>query len=230
MRFLCVFFILFTSFEIAIAANDKSPTPTYKISVDAKLYSQFIDRGLSISDKNPALNASFLFNLGPQFRVGFWGSNISNISSADDNFWFKFMADVRVDFNQNSNLLLYLNDDHFYKSSIRNGQSVGIKVNYFLYTGELEWMNNYQGTHVDADYFNVGKLFDFRQSLRIGGKVGYTLQHSSGLQNYFDLKALGIYEITKNASVEGGATFITNDSQFNGRGDPGFYVSIALSY
>ncbi len=230
MKFLLSSFIFLFFFNVAYALNEKAPSPSYKISIDAKLQSHFIDRGLSISDKNPALNASFLFNLGPQFRVGFWGSNISNLSYSDDNFWFKFVADVRVDFNQNSNLMLYLNDDHFYKSSVRNGQSVGLKYFYFLYMAELEWMNNYQGTHVNSEYVNLGKLFEFRPSLRVGGKIGYTLQNSVGLDNYFDAKALGIYDFNKNSSFEAGATMVTNENQFNGRGEPGFYVAVLLSY
>jgi hypothetical protein len=216
--------------HFTFAASDKSTaTPTYKISADAKLSTQYIERGLAISDGNPALNASFIFNLGPQFRFGFWGSNISNISSNDDNFWLKLLADVHVDFNQNSNLAIYLNDDHFYKSSVRNGQRAGLKYNYFLYLAEVEWMNNFEGTHTDSVYFNGGKLFDFRQSMKYGGKLGYTVQHSVNYANYFDFKLLGIYDINKNANVEVGFTLSTQSSQFNNRGDPAIYASISLS-
>lgn len=230
MRFFIVFIIFFLAIHQVFAANEKSAVPTYKVSIDAKLYSHFIDRGLSISDKNPALNASFLFNLGPQFRFGFWGSNISNVTTSDDNFWFKFLADIKIDFNQYSSLLIYLNDDHFYKSSIRNGQSLGLKYNYELYSMHLEWMNNYQGTHVDSEYINIGKLFALKSSLRAGASVGYTIQNSQGYSNYFNLKALGIYDFNKNELLEAGATLVSDENQFNGRGEAALYLAFALTY
>jgi hypothetical protein len=223
-------FYLLGSFSFAANEKSTNSVPTYKISVDAKLLSHFIERGLSISDKNPAMNASFLFNLGPQFRFGFWGSNIANISAQDDNFWFKFLAEVKVDFNATSGLKVYLTDDHYYKSSVRNGQIAGIKLNYNMYYGVIEWMNNYQGSHTDSIYLGGGRLFNSWRGTKIGGEVGYTQQHATGLENYFDFKILGMYQVTPNFQTEAGVTAITNESQFNGRGEPAFYLSISLNY
>lgn len=227
-----VFFWLFAiiSWHSSFAADQKSSnTPTYKVSVDAKVMSQFIDRGLAMSDGNPAMNVSFLYNLGPQFRLGFWGSNISNISYADDNFWFKFIADIKVDFSGTASMSLYINDGHYYKSDVRNGQSIGVRWIWNAYTGEFEWMNNYQGTKTSAEYFNLGRLWPVYM-LKAGFKVGYTMQSSENYQNYFDLKGLVTYYFSSNSTIEGGATMVSSDSQFNGRGKPAFYLSTSLSY
>lgn len=219
-----------TSWHWSFAADQKSSnSPTYKVSVDAKVMSHFIDRGLSISDGNPAMNVSFLYNLGPQFRLGFWGSNISNVSSSDDNFWFKFIADVKIDFSNTATSYLYIHDDHYYKSDIRNGQSLGVRWNADPYLGEVEWMNNFQGTKTAAEYFNVGRLWAYK-GMKVGGKIGYTMQSSETLANYFDLKVLGLYYFSSNSTVEGGATMVSNDSQLNSRGKPAFYISVSLSY
>lgn len=218
------------SWHWSFAADQKSSnSPTYKVSVDAKVLSHFIDRGLSISDTNPAMNVSFLYNLGPQFRLGFWGSNISNVSSVDDNFWFKFIADVKVDFSATATMDLYIHDDHYYKTDVRNGQSLGVRWTWDPYLGELEWMNNYQGTGTSAEYLNVGRLWNYRM-LKVGGKVGYTLQSAENYQNYFDLRLLALYHFSANSVIEGGATMVSSDSQFNGRGKPAFYISVSLSY
>lgn len=222
--------IVIISSHLSFAADQKSAgAPTYKVSVDAKVMSQFIDRGLAISDGNPAMNVSFLYNLGPQFRLGFWGSNISNVTSTDDNFWFKFIADIKVDFSNVASMSFYVHDDHYYKSDIRNGQSVGIKWMWNAYTGELEWMNNYQGTKTAAEYLNVGRLWPFFMC-KAGLKAGYTLQTSETYQNYFDLKGLITYNFSANSTIEGAATMASNEGQFNGRGKPAFYVSLSLSY
>ncbi len=229
MKFLS-FLAVVTYFHQALAVNEKPSTvPTYQVSVDAKLYSHYIERGLSMSDTNPAMNVAFLYNFGPQFRMGFWGSNISNVSSTDDNFWFKFLADVRVDFTPTSGMLLYINDDHYYKSSIRNGQILGVKINYLDYLGEIEWMNNYQGTHVNSEYLNIGKMYPYKV-FKVGGKVGYTLTNSEGYSSYIDLKAIGTYALGTNSIAEAGITMISSESQFGGRGKPAIYLAISLFY
>lgn len=229
MKVLFWLIALFTC-QVSFAADQKSSnTPTYKVSVDAKVLSQFIDRGLAMSDGNPAMNVSFLYNLGPQFRLGFWGSNISNVSNVDDNFWFKFIADIKVDFTGTSSMNLYINDDHYYKSDARNGQSLGVRWIWNAYMGELEWMNNYQGTKTTAEYINLGRLWPVYMT-KAGFKAGYTMQASENYQNYFDLKGLITYNSSSNSIIEGGATMVSSDSQFNGRAKPAFYLSLSLSY
>ena len=218
------------SWHWSFAADSKSSnTPTYKVSVDAKVLSQFIDRGLAMSDGNPAMNVSFLYNLGPQFRLGFWGSNISNVSYPDDNFWFKFIADIKVDFSNTASMYLYIHDDHYYKSDVRNGQSLGVRWIWNAYLGEFEWMNNYQGTKTSAEYFNLGRLWPVYMT-KAGFKAGYTMQSAENYSNYFDLKGLVTYNSSSNSTIEGGATMVSSDSQFNGRAKPAFYLSLSLSY
>jgi hypothetical protein len=224
-----VFAILFY-FQGVFAAGEKGSTaPTYHASIDAKVMSEFIDRGLKMSDGNPAMNVAFLYNFGPQFHLGFWGSNISNVASTEDNFWFKFLADVRVDFSNDSGMSFYLNDDHYYKSSILNGQRAGLRVNHGLWLGELEWMNNYQGTRTGSEYFNLGKLIDFK-GFKVGGKLGYTIQSAQNYTNYFDLKAIAQYNMGTNSSLEAALTTISSGGQFGDRGKSGFYIAISLSY
>lgn len=229
--FLIIFFV-----NLAQSADNNSQSTastaagSYKFSLDAKLTSHFIDRGLSMSHKDPALNTAFYFNLGPQFRLGFWGSNISEVASTNDHFWLKLIADVKVEFAANSVMKLYLQDEHFYTSSSFNGQNFGLKYNYELYQLQIEWMNNFLGTHSDANYINGGRLFDLYNSFRAGGLVGYTLQHSSTYKNYFDLKPLVNYAINGNANFEVSTTMTTQTSQFNGRGDFAYAGTFSLSY
>lgn len=223
---------IITLSTLAFAADkkDSGTTPTYMISGDAKLYTHFIERGLSMSNNNPALNAEFLFNYGSQFKVGFWGSNISNVSQTDDNFWLKFLTEIKVDFDSGSKLRFYINDDHFYKSDIRNGQEVGVHYEFSSYKVHFAWMNNFQGSHSSADYLNVRKLFDLKKSIKGGGQVGYIYQSGTGYDNYFDLKALAYYQINTNSLAEAGVTFVTNASQFGNRADPAMYFAFEFNF
>jgi Bacterial protein of unknown function (Gcw_chp) len=219
-------------YQKTFAADDKkiSLSPTYRFSGNARLLSEFIDRGLSVSDHNPALNASFLYNFGPQFRFGFWGSNISNLSHPDDNFWLKIVADIRVQFNDKALMQFYVHDDHFYKSDIRNGQSIGITGDYGFYSMQLEWTNNYQGSHSNAEYLNIGKSFLYKKGYLVGGKVGFTLQDGTGYQNYFDGKAYTGYILSEHTSLEAGITATTDPGRVNGRGNPAIYFGAELIF
>lgn len=210
--------------------SEKGTKPTYHFSGDAQLLSHFIDRGLSITNGNPALNASFLFNFGQQFRVGFWGSNVSNVTATDDNLWLKFVADVHISFSTDSIFKMYFNDDHYYKSDARNGQSVGFNYDFKSYLTQLEWMSNFQGTKTDAIYLKLGKMFVFYKDILTGVSLGYTSQKSSAYSNYFDLKGFSIDKLSDFFELEAGLTFTTNSSQFNGRGNPAIYGAIRLNY
>lgn len=219
-----------SSAAVAAEKVDISNKPTYRFSGDAQLLSHFLDRGLSITDNNPALTASFLFNLGQQFRFGFWGSNISNVTSSDDNLWLKFIADVKIEFSTDSTFLAYFHDDHFYKHSVRNGQAFGMNFEYKSYMSQIEWLRNYQGTYVGAVYLMLGKNFPLYKKILPSAFIGYTMQNSDGYLNYFDVKATAIYTVTSSFELEAGITAVTNSTQFDGRGAPAIYFAIKLTY
>ena len=216
--------------QAADKAAESAKKPTYRFSGDAELLSQFEERGLAITDKNPALTASFLFNMGQQFRVGFWGSNISHLSAVDDNLWLKVLAEVQIDFSRDSIFKMYFHDDHFYKSDIRNGQSVGITYEFASHQTQAEWKSNFEGTKTDSIYVKYGRLFVLYKEIVTGASIGYTLQKSNGYKDYIDFKAFSNYKLSDFFEVNASLTYATNSSQFNGRGDPALAVGIRLSY
>jgi hypothetical protein len=210
-------------------AEDKSKAD-YRIAGEAQLLSHFIDKGVSYSNGNPAMNASFLFNLGSQAKIGFWGSNVSNIGSTDDTLWLKILGEIHFDFSSGAKGKFYISDDHFYSSNQHNGQVVGFYLirNNFEYT--LEWLSNFEGSKSAAEYFNFGKLYTFKKDFKYGGYVGYTNSHSDTVNSYFDLKAVGQYLFSTASTFEAGITLNSNGSQFGSRGDPAYYVGVKLVY
>ncbi|MGZ6418530.1 MAG: TorF family putative porin [Pseudobdellovibrio sp.] len=212
-------------------SSNKYTTATNQISGEVQLLSQYVERGLSMSDNNPAMNASFLYNLGSQVKMGFWGSNISNLSAVDDNFWFKLLAQFDVTFGSNLNSHIYFSDDHFYKSNQRNGQRFGANFEYYTYMFGFEWMSNFEGTRSNAEYFDFGKYFYFSgNKMRYGGIVGYTLNTVRGVSSYFDFKAVGQYLMNPTTTIEVGLTLNMNNTYFGKRGDPELYGGIKLTY
>lgn len=214
----------------AVEKKEIGNKPTYRFSGDAQLLTHFIDRGLSITDGNPGLNASFLFNMGQQFRIGFWGTNVSNVTSSDDNLWLKFIADINIEFSSDSIFMAYFHNNNYYKSDLRNGQAFGMTYNIKSYMTQVEWLTNYQGTGTGAFYLSVGKIFPLYKKILPGIFLGYTVQNSSGYLNYFNVKATANYTLTSSFDFEGGITAVTNSTQFGRRGDPAIYLAIKLNY
>ncbi len=229
---LIYFYLLLSFFTLKVLAEDKTQTnmANYRISGESQVVSQYLVKGLSYSDNNPAMQASFLAHLGSQVKLGVWGSNISNLSAVDDNFWFKFVADISLEFSDKLFANLYIHDSHYYKSDQRNGQSLGAKFEYKSYEFNFEWMSNLEGTRSTAEYFSFSKYFDYKKDFRIGGSVGMTSSHTSSLNNYFDFKALGQYIFNSTSNAELGVTFCTNGSQFGKRGDPALYLGLKFIY
>ena len=208
----------------------KSNLATNEISGEAQFVTHFVERGLSMSDKGPAMNASFLYNLGSQLRLGFWGSNVSNLSATDDNFWFKFLAEFNVDFTNNLSTEFYVSDNHFYKSDQHNGQRIGSLFNYYTYYCTLEWMSNLEGSKSSAEYLNVGKLFNYGNKIKYGGDIGVTNSHSANIKNFFDARLLARYFLNNTTSFEVAATYNSYTSYFGSRADPAYYVGVKLIY
>lgn len=213
-------------------AQDKSKNneADYALTGEAQLVSHYIVKGLSYSDSNPAMNASFLAQLGEQVKLGVWGSNISNLSAVDDNFWFKIVAAIHIDFSNKFFADLYIYDNHFYKSNQRNGQNIGVDFNYKDYEFGIEWMSNYEGTKSNAEYFKFGKLFNYKKDFRFGGYLGATYSHTSTLNSYLDARVVGQYLFNSYSNAEIGATYNSNQSQFGKRGDAAVYLGIKLFY
>ena len=205
-------------------------TPNYGISGYARLTSNFLDRGLSYSNNGFAMNATVLVNLGSQFKLGFWGSNISKLGNDDDNLWLKYVAEVFVDFQSNSKFVFYVHDDHFYKTQNRNGIRYGFRLDYSKFSGLLEWQNNYEGTGSSAYYARVkmNTKFSERTGYELG--AGYTMEYSQVYANYIDLLATGYYNAFPNSRIEAGMTLPSNTSQFGDRSRPGYFLGFQLNY
>lgn len=230
--FITLLSILFFTFSnVAFAAEKQgSNSPTYMVTGDAELFSQYVDRGLAITDQNPGLNASFLFNLGQQFKFGFWGSNISNVTAQNDNLWLKVIASIHIDINATSKMDIYINDDHFYKSDLRNGQEVGFNLDYSIYFFQFEYMNNFQGSKTGAQYIKGGKYYFPTKDITLAPSAGYTIQQAAGYSNYLDVKGAASYQVSQTLSFDGAITTTLAGSGYGSRGNSAITLGIKLKY
>lgn len=191
--------------------------PSYKLTGEAALLTHFVHHGLSQTNQDPSLQGSFWFNFGPQFRLGVWGSN-TNYEGSDIHLWLRFSADVKVDFNADSQLFITYNQNQFYKSASRNGNTVGLDLSLFTYHIIYELESNWDGTSSASSYYGFQKTYDVFSQWKWNNRVGYTMVKVAGYSNTFDVKT-GLGTKVKDVFVEASITGTSAASQFNGRGD-----------
>jgi uncharacterized protein (TIGR02001 family) len=86
-----------------------APTPNNVFTANVALYSQYIFRGLTQTDRRPALQGGFDYAHSSGFYAGVWGSNISWISDFNPGTSASLEADTYLGFKHS-----FINDDWTY--------------------------------------------------------------------------------------------------------------------
>lgn len=220
---------LFFSSSEGLAQDKNNPnTPTFGLSGHAQLTSHFVHKGLSYTNKDPGLNTSFFFNLGPQFKFGFFGSNVK---LDDAHLWLSFRGEVKINFSQSVEMDLYYHDDHYFRSSERNGNLLGTKLFFSGVKAQFEMLSNWEGTQARGQYYATGYDFNFIYGLLLGTHLGYTTQNSEDLKNYFDARIGLIYKTNRSGIYDVFVTTTSAPSQFaNKRGQTAYGVSASFEF
>jgi uncharacterized protein (TIGR02001 family) len=202
--------------------------PTFKLAGDVALLSHYVENGLSQTDKDPSLQASFWFNFGPQFRMGLWGSNVKYPGS-DDHFNLRFNADLKINFSALSHGIITYSQSQFYKSGDRNGNILGLHLNFGGYKVLYDDFSNWEGTGDHSQRFGFGKAFDVFGTWKWNNEIGYNTPKVTTIDPYFDFKT-GLGTKLGVIFVEGSVTATSTPSQFNGSGDTFFILSASTEF
>ena len=134
------------------------PTPEHTFTANVALYSQYIFRGLTQTDRRPAIQGGFDYAHSSGFYAGLWGSNISWIS----------------DFNPGTSASLELDTYVGYKNSISD--DIGYDVGYLRYNYPGHYRDIYGNgiTKADTDELYGAlswKWITFKYSHSVGKKT-----------------------------------------------------------
>lgn len=208
--------LLAVGFTGVVRAQTNAP-PTFKMDGEASLMTNYVEYGISQTNKDPALQGAFWFNWGPQFRLGLWGSNV-HYSGEDSHFLLKLNADLKIVFSPNANVIFRFSDNHYFKPGTHNGNTIGLHFQIFDYKVIYEQLSNFLGTETTATYFAFGTYWNVFQTWKWDNQVGYMQTTSSTLNNYFDLRS---FIGTKPSAIlyQIGGTYNSAANQFNGLGD-----------
>ncbi|MFN8944433.1 MAG: TorF family putative porin [Pseudobdellovibrionaceae bacterium] len=210
-------------------ANQDQGSPNFKLTGEAELMSNYIHRGLTQTEKDPALQASFLFNFGPQFRMGLWGSNIG-YKDTDTRFLLKANADILVNFSTNTKMKILVNNNNYFRPGGRNGWTYGLHFNFGRYKLLLESETNWQGTGSQLSYYALGYEDDISQTWKWPTQIGYSQIGADNYSNYFDVRTGIHYKSSVNIRYKLDLTWANNADQFDGLADYAFVLAAQTNF
>lgn len=223
MRRYITFIIIILATSSRTFAAEGNSSPTFKLSGDVSLVSHYVENGLSQSNKSPALQGSFWFNFGPQFRLGLWGSN-TDYESGDDNFNLRLNGDIKVDFASDINAILSYSQSQYYNGGDHNGSILGLQLNFADYRILYQSYSNWEATEQRSFRFAFGVVSTVFGSWKWNNEAGYNTPNVTNINPYFDIRS-GLGFSWGVLFLEGALTATSESSQFNGRGDYFFILS-----
>lgn len=160
-----------------------------ELSANVALTSDYVWRGISQSDEDPAIQGGFDFTHQSGFYAGAWGSNVDFNETGESD-----PADLELD--------IYAG----FSSEFRNGMSWDVGVIRYMYPGasaDLDWTEVYVGagyggfsgsinysndalaSDEDGFYYNLGYEYGLPQGFGVHAGVGYyDVDDASGLESY----------------------------------------------
>ena len=226
-----IFAILFLYLSTAFSqdSSGSQSKPTFRMNGKANLTSNYVEKGLPQTAGDPGLQADFWFNFGSQFRMGLWAANVNYENNAGTHFWLKLNADIRVDFTNTSNLIIKYSDNHYFKSNNRDGNTIGVHLDFSGYKVLYEIDNNWQGTRAAATYAGLGKDFPIWTNWIWANQFGYTIPEADGVKAFFDIRS-GLGKKLKDIFTMATLTYTNATGSFKEQGELAAFVNVSVEY
>lgn len=223
-----VIFAIFSLCTFVHAQTNRDAKNENQTTGSASILSHFVYHGLSQTNKDPSLQTSLFMNIGPQFRIGLWGSNVS-YEGQDNHIVIKIPLELKLEFNKDASLTIGYSSNQYYKSRIRNGNTSSLHLDIFDYLIIYEIESNWEGSETKSKYFAFNKTFKVGNDFTWENQIGYTVLSVENLQNYFDLST-GIAGKNDRITYKFIVTATSNPSQFNGAGDVFAILSVGFDF
>jgi len=209
--------------------DSKSDIPSFKMNGDVALLTNYVEHGLTQTDKDPSLQAAFGFNFGPQFKLGLWGSNVNFDST--EHFLLKINAELKVLISTTTDFKLGYYQNQYFKTDTRNGNTTYLVITSHGYRVRYEANSNWEGSDASSNYYSFGKVFELSQNWKWDNEIGYTMINDvPNMENYFDLRTSFLYKGGSNIIYQITGTATSAPSQFNGKGDVFILLGASTSF
>jgi uncharacterized protein (TIGR02001 family) len=204
--------------------SESKSSKSNKLYGEAAVVSNYVEKGVTQTDKGPALQAGFGYQMGTQARLGLWGSNVK-FPSGGENLNLRFYFDVKMDFTANTNAVFRYDLNRYFQSDQHNGSIVGLDFAAFGYHAIFEMNDNWEGLRSGGSTWFGFKKEYLWSTLVFTPQLGYTQTAVSGYTSYFDTR-IGVGYRFADVTYELAHTYNSSSSQFAGRGDMAFLLAM----
>lgn len=220
------FVLLFLQCGFKKVIAQESSAGMSKMNGQIGITTNYVDRGLTQSNKQPSIAAAFDYRFGGGGRLGFEAANVEYPEESariemrgfgEYTFVFTSNADLRI----RNDWVQYMNGGQ------RNKTVVLLDQNFFSYHVLFSREDNFEGTKNSRNWFAFQRDWPFWRGTILGTTVGYSMVE--GYDSFLDALLKVKYPLGSfNLSLA--LTYVTNSSQFNGQADPSVYVAVDTKF
>ncbi|MFN7729519.1 MAG: TorF family putative porin [Bdellovibrio sp.] len=229
LKYLLVASILLIGLKFCVPARAQEVSDSLqpgKIFGEAALTTNWIERGVTQTDKGYALQAGFGYRW-TQFRAGLWGSNIK-FPDSNDNLNLRLYIAYKFIFTTNADLTFRYDMNRYYQGGDLNGTILGFDLNIFEYHFLYDRDDNWEGAG-SSTRFGFVRDFQIPYNFMLNVNGGYNMVQADGFSNYFDVKTMVNYGYA-GITYSLGNSINSNGGQFDGRGGLYFFLQLAAKF
>jgi uncharacterized protein (TIGR02001 family) len=198
-----------------------------KISGNISLTSDYVSRGVSYSDNNPAVQGGLDFFHPTGFYSGIWGSNYDFDTDAqvEMDFYGGIAGPIVGGLGWDFGVAYYV----FPEESGTNYGEVYGGLNYKAFASKFWYANDYGGTGGNETYLEVGLKLNLPHSVGLGLHGGYSdFDAETGIEGYMDYKA-NLFREFEEMNFDLSYTD-TDWNQFGNRDDRRFIFTVSKNF
>ncbi len=204
----------------------QKPSATSRMYGEVGLMSNYVDKGITQSNKNISVGAGFGYQFGSQGRIGIDAASV-NYQNESANVELAGFGEYKFIFTPNADLRIRNDLVRYFSEGIRNKVKVLLDQNFFDYHVLLFREDNFEGTKKPRNWFAFHKDWNFSPSVIFPTTVGYSMVEN--FDNYFDTR-VGVSYLAGNLTASAFHTWVSNSSQFNGQADMAFFIVVAAKF
>jgi len=197
-----------------------------KMYGEVSLSSNYVDKGLTQSNKTISVGAGAGYWFGNQGRIGMRANSV-NYQGESANVELAGFGEYKFLFTPNADLRIRNDLVRYFSEGIRNKVIVLLDQNFFNYHILALREDNFEGTKTPRNWFAFHKDWIYSPSVQINTTVGYSMVEN--YNNYFDTRA-GLTYLTGNLAISVFNTYVSAANQFNGRADMAYFIVVAAKF
>ena len=224
-RLVCIFVLILSSFAFA-QGQASNPGGMSKMYGEIALTNNYVDKGITQSDKAASVYAGAGYWFGNSGRIAF-AANSVKYQSEEANVEARLLGEFKFNFSALTNLKIRNDFVRYFPADKRNRIEMSLDLDVGGYHIIILRDDNFEGTKNPRTWYAFHKNWLMGTSTSVDTTGGYSI--IPGYSSFFDTR-LGLNYLSGNMTYSVANTYVSAASQFNGRADMMFFAIVAAKF